>query len=60
MISNQLPYVAREADKDWIFGAKVRRLAKFSGLNATAYFHNRLRDLPDSDGYFFVFQSVLL
>ena len=52
-----ITYVAREADKDWIFGAKVRRLAKFSGLNATPYFHNRLRDLPDSDGYFFVFHQ---
>ena len=52
-----ITYVAREADKDWIFGAKVRRLAKFSGLNAIPYFNNRLRDLPDSDGYFFVFHQ---
>jgi glycosyltransferase involved in cell wall biosynthesis len=54
---NSITYVAREADKDWIFGAKVSRLAKFSELNATAYFHDRLRDLPDSDGYFFVFHQ---
>ena len=52
-----ITYVAREADKDWIFGAKVRRLAKFSGLNSNTYFHNRLRNLPDSDGYFFVFHQ---
>ena len=52
-----ITYVAREADKDWIFGAKVRRLAKFSGLHSSTYFHNRLRDLPDSDGYFFVFHQ---
>lgn len=52
-----ITYVAREADKDWIFGAKVRRLAKYSGLKATPYFHDRLRDLPDSDGYFFVFHQ---
>ena len=52
-----ITYVAREADKDWIFGAKVRRLAKFSGLNSNTYFHDRLRDLPDSDGYFFVFHQ---
>ncbi|MRI01922.1 glycosyltransferase [Kriegella sp. EG-1] len=50
-------YVAREVDKDWIFGAKVRRLAKFSSLNATTYYHNKLRDLPDADGYFFVFHQ---
>ncbi|WP_299063168.1 glycosyltransferase family 4 protein [uncultured Polaribacter sp.] len=50
-------YVAREVDKDWIFGAKVRRLAKFSSLNAKTYYHNKLRDLPDSDGYFFVFHQ---
>ncbi|MFD2565856.1 glycosyltransferase family 4 protein [Pseudotenacibaculum haliotis] len=52
-----ITYVAREADQDWIFGAKVRRLAKFSGLDAKAYYHDRLRDLPDSDGYFFVFHQ---
>lgn len=52
-----ITYVAREADKDWIFGAKVRRLAKFSGLDAQTYFHDGLRDLPDSDGYFFVFHQ---
>ena len=52
-----ITYVAREADKDWIFGAKVNRLASFSGLDSTPYFHDRLRDLPDSDGYFFVFHQ---
>ena len=56
-VFTSITYVAREADKDWIFGAKVRRLAKFSGLNSKTYFHNRLRDLPDSDGYFFVFHQ---
>ena len=56
-VFTSITYVAREADKDWIFGAKVRRLAKFSGLNSNTYFHNRLRDLPDSDGYFFVFHQ---
>jgi len=54
---SSITYVAREADKDWIFGAKVRRLAKYSGLDATPYFHDRLRDLPNSDGYFFVFHQ---
>lgn len=52
-----ITYVAREADKDWIFGAKVRRLAKYSQLEAKPYFHDRLRDLPDTDGYFFVFHQ---
>ena len=52
-----LTYVARESDQNWIFGAKVRRLAKFSKLKADTYFHDRLRDLPDSDGYFFVFHQ---
>lgn len=50
-----ITYVAREVDKDWIFGAKVRRLTKFSSLKATSYYHNKLRNLPDSDGYFFIF-----
>ena len=52
-----ITYIAREDDKDWIFGAKARRLAKFSNLNASVYFHNRLRNIPDSDGYFFVFHQ---
>jgi len=52
-----LTYVARASDKDWIFGAKVRRLAKFSALDAQTYFHDGLRDIPDSDGYFFVFHQ---
>ena len=56
-VFTSITYVAREADKDWIFGAKVRRLAKFSGLHSNTYFHNRLRNLPDSDGYFFVFHQ---
>ena len=52
-----ITYVAREEDKDWIFGAKVRRLAKFSNLKASVYYHNRLRNIPQSDGYFFVFHQ---
>jgi glycosyltransferase involved in cell wall biosynthesis len=54
---SSITYVAREADKDWIFGAKVKRLAKFSKLQSTTYFHNGLRSLPDSDGYFFIFHQ---
>ena len=54
---SSITYIAREDDKDWIFGAKVSRLAKFSNLNASVYFHNRLRNIPDSDGYFFVFHQ---
>lgn len=50
-----ITYVAREVDKEWIFGAKVKRLARFSSLKATTYHHDRLRDLPESDGYFFIF-----
>ncbi|WP_010137041.1 glycosyltransferase family 4 protein [Ochrovirga pacifica] len=52
---NTITYVAREVDQQWIFGAKVRRLSQFSTLNAKAYYHNKLRNLPVSDGYFFIF-----
>lgn len=52
-----ITYVARESDQDWIFGAKVRRLAKFSTLKTKPYFQDRLRDLPNTDGYFFVFHQ---
>lgn len=53
----RLVYVAREKDKDWIFGAKVRRLSRYSALNAESYFNNKLRHLPDADGYFYVYQN---
>ncbi len=52
-----ITYIARESDKDWIFGAKVRRLSGFSQLNAQSYFHDGLRDLPESDGYYFIFHQ---
>lgn len=56
----KLIYVAREADKDWVFGAIVTRLAKFSSLDASTYFHPKLRNLPNADGYFFVFPHYFL
>jgi glycosyltransferase involved in cell wall biosynthesis len=50
-------YVAREKDRDWIFGAKVRRLSKYSSLSSKVYFHDKLRHLPDADGFFYVYQN---
>ena len=50
-----LTYVAKEIDKEWIFGAIVTRLSKFSSLKSATYFHNKLRNLPDTDSYFFIF-----
>lgn len=54
---SSITYVAREADKDWIFGAKVRRLARHSALNAKPYFHAKLRNLPKTDAYYFIFPN---
>lgn len=54
---DNLVYVAREKDKDWIFGAKVRRLSRYSSLNTKTHYHNKLRDLPEADGYFFIYQN---
>ncbi len=51
----KLAYVARKADKNWIFGTKVRNLSKNSSLNATPCFHSKLRNLPEADGYFFIY-----
>lgn len=56
-LEKDITFVAREADKDWIFGAKVTRLSNFSSLKSQTYFHNRLQDLPESKGYFFVFHQ---
>tara|TARA_R110002049_G_scaffold309282_1_gene520050 strand:+ start:33295 stop:34317 length:1023 start_codon:yes stop_codon:yes gene_type:complete len=50
-------FLAREKDKDWIFGAKVRRLSWFSSLDADTYFNDKLRNLPESDGYFYIYQN---
>ena len=52
-----ITYVAREADKKWIFGAQVRRLSNYSRLNSQPYFHAKLRDIPQSDAYFFIFPN---
>lgn len=56
-IINKVVYVAREKDKDWIFGAKVRRLSRYSSLNAEVYYHNKLRYLPDADAYYYIYQN---
>lgn len=50
-------YIAREKDKDWIFGAKVRRLSRYSSLDASTHYHNKLRNLPEADGYFYIYQN---
>ncbi|ALJ04388.1 hypothetical protein APS56_04195 [Pseudalgibacter alginicilyticus] len=53
----KVTFIAREKDKEWIFGAKVRRLSKFSSLNADTYFHDKLKGLPESDGYYYIYQN---
>src|SRR5690606_405446 len=50
-------FIAREKDQKWIFGAKVRRLSRFSSLNARTYYHDKLKGLPDADGYFYIYQN---
>ncbi len=56
-IVNKVVYVAREKDKDWIFGAKIRRLSRHSSLNTTTYYDNKLRNIPDADGYYYIYQN---
>lgn len=56
-IINKVVYVAREKDKEWIFGAKVRRLSRYSSLNAEVYYHNKLRHLPNADAYYYIYQN---
>lgn len=53
----KIVYVAREKDKDWIFGAKVRRLSRYSSLDASTHYHNKLRNLPEADGYFYIYHN---
>ena len=50
-------YVARQKDKDWIFGAKVRRLSKHSALETQVHLSDKLRDLPSTDGYYYIYQN---
>ncbi|WP_303315773.1 glycosyltransferase family 4 protein [Flavivirga abyssicola] len=54
---DKVVYVAREKDKDWIFGAKTRRLSRYSSLNAETYYHNKLRNLPSADAYYYIYQN---
>lgn len=54
---DKVVYIAREKDKDWIFGAKVRRLSRYSSLNAETYYHNKLKCLPDADAYYYIYQN---
>ncbi len=50
-------YIAREKDKDWIFGAKVRRLSRYSSLNAAVHYHDKLRNVPKADAYYYIYQN---
>ncbi|MFB9058134.1 glycosyltransferase family 4 protein [Mariniflexile ostreae] len=54
---NKVVFVAREKDKEWIFGAKVRRLSRYSKLKSSVYYNDKLRGLPDADGYFYIYQN---
>ena len=55
--AKSITYVAREKDKTWIFGAKVRRLSRYSSLQSSVHLHNKLRNLPDTDGYYYIYQN---
>lgn len=54
---DKVVFVAREMDKEWIFGAKVRRLSSHSALNAKTYYHDKLRHIPDADGYYYIYHN---
>ncbi|TYP70458.1 glycosyltransferase family 4 protein [Aquimarina intermedia] len=54
---DKVVFVAREKDKGWIFGAKVRRLSRYSSLNAQPYYHNQLKKLPLADGYYYIYHN---
>ncbi|WP_378187148.1 glycosyltransferase family 4 protein [Aquimarina sp. W85] len=56
-VVNTVVYIAREKDKGWIFGAKVRRLSRYSSLHAKPYYHNRLKNLPKADGYYYIYHN---
>jgi glycosyltransferase involved in cell wall biosynthesis len=52
-----ITYVARVKDSSWIFGAKVRRLSKYSSLKSSVHLHNKLRNLPSTDGYYYIYHN---
>ena len=56
-IVRKVIYLARVKDKDWIFGAKVRRLSKHSSLEATTHFNDKFKNIPDADGYYHIYQN---
>ncbi|GAK96294.1 hypothetical protein JCM19294_1807 [Nonlabens tegetincola] len=50
-------YIAREKDKTWIFGAKVRRLSQHSQLDARVHWNDKIKGIPDTDGYYHIYQN---
>lgn len=51
-------YVVHENTKDWILGAKARRLSRYSGKKSDVFYSSKFDDLNNVDGYFFLHPNL--
>lgn len=55
---NTLNYVVHENTRDWILGAKARRLSRYSNKKSDVFYSSKFDDLNVVDGYFFLHPNV--
>jgi glycosyltransferase involved in cell wall biosynthesis len=59
-VVRSVTYVVHEHTRNWILGAKARRLSKYSELHANPFYSKTFDDLPQTDGYFFLHPNVYI
>ncbi|TLX77128.1 glycosyltransferase family 4 protein [Labilibacter sediminis] len=57
---NSIHYVVHEGTKDWILGAKARRLSKYSNRDASVFYSTKFNDLKPADAYFFLHPNLYI
>ncbi len=54
----KITYITHENTEKWILGAKARRLARYSKLNATVSYTSNFKDFDHADGFFFLHPNI--
>ena len=52
--NKELLFVTHEGTKDWILGAKARRISRHTPVRSSVFYSKNLKDLPDHTSYFFL------
>jgi glycosyltransferase involved in cell wall biosynthesis len=55
--NDELLFVTHEGTKEWILGAKARRLSRFTPIKSKVFYSKNLKDLSDHKLYFFLHQK---